>query len=84
MRCALTNWLVVIALLVAPLSACGSSGQPGEPANPVDGTIVAIVGNELTLETVEGERHVFTIADPNVSVEHLHEHRIQRLPVRIS
>ena len=74
---------VLASLTVAALVGCGS-GSPPEPPNPVEGNIVVIGGDDLTLETTEGESHVFGIGDPTVPVEHLHEHRVQRLPVRIT
>ena len=74
---------VVCSLLVASLAGCGP-GATVDPPNPVEGIIVAIEGEELTLETDGGDRHVFRIADPSVPVEHLDEHRSERLPVRIT
>lgn len=72
------------ALVLLALSpACGPATPP-EPPNPVEGNIVAIEGDRLTLETVEEDQHAFRIGDPGVPVEHLHEHRRQRLPVLIT
>ena len=70
-------------LPLVALAACGP-GAPAEPPNPVEGNIVSIAGDEMTVETGEGASHVFEIGDPTVPVEHLHEHRTQRLPVRIT
>ena len=71
------------SVLFATLAGCGPGATP-DPPNPVEGIIVAINSEELTLETGAGDRHVFEIADPSVPVEHLDEHRTQRLPVRIT
>ena len=81
---------VVCSVLVATLVGCGAdpaSDPPNpvpDPRNPVEGIIVAIEGEDLTLETDAGDRHVFQISDPSVPVEHLDEHRTERLPVRIT
>ena len=76
--------VVVCSVLVATLAAaCGPDAAP-DPPNPVEGLIVAIEGEELTLETDAGDRYTFENADPSVPVEHLDEHRTERLPVRIS
>ena len=74
---------VLCSVLVATLTGCGADAT-ADPPNPVEGIIVAIEGEELTLETDAGDRHVFEIADPSVPVEHLDEHRTERLPVRIT
>jgi hypothetical protein len=62
----------------------GCSPEVPDPPNPVVGMIVAIEGGSFTLATAEGDRYRFEIAGPSVPVAHLHEHRVQRLPVRIT
>jgi hypothetical protein len=77
----------VVKVMAAPLllvTAVACRSEAPEPPNPVEGMVVAIEGDDLTLATSEGDRYTFEIADPSVPVSHLHEHRLQRLPVRIT
>lgn len=81
-------WIVgrpaALSAILVLLAACGGPERSAEPPKPVEGVIVAIAGDRLTLETSGGERYDFTIADESVPVAHLHEHRIQELPVLIT
>lgn len=74
---------------VVALALWGCSSGPAEPvtpqaANPLVAQIVAIEGEVMTVETEAGDRFEFVIGDESVTVEHLDEHRRQKLPVKIT
>ena len=58
--------------------------QSATPPNPVQGLIVEIDDDRMTVTTEGGRSYEFTIADPSVPVAHLRVHQRTRLPVRIT
>jgi hypothetical protein len=82
----------VIVLILLSLVACGSASEPAPIPNQVTGLITSIERNDRgTIEsfTVQQEDQEYDIRiDPGIGygfdLEHLEEHRAQRLPVRVT
>ncbi|HEX9774518.1 MAG TPA: hypothetical protein VGB83_02925 [Actinomycetota bacterium] len=78
------RWLAG-ALLLLGLTAAGCTDPPFiELPNPIEGQITQIGTDDLVLETGQGKRYTFIIADEEVTIAHLREHLAGKLPVLIS
>jgi hypothetical protein len=82
----------VLLLLLLSSVACGSTAEPAAVPDEVTGLITSIQRNDRgTIESLtveQGGQDYEILIDPGVDygfdLEHLEEHRAQRLPVRVT
>lgn len=89
----MSRLLPVLLTAVMTLAACPRAGP--DPDNPfelspratqeVTGLITDIDGNRMSLRAEDGTELVFTLEEPPpVSIDHLRDHMVGRLPVIIT
>lgn len=77
-------WLISVVALTLIGCRSGVVELVTPEANPLIARIVAIEGEVMTVETEAGDRFEFVVGDESVPIEHLDEHRQQKLPVKIT
>ncbi len=78
---------VAVMALTILLSGCGSGdSEDPDPVSPVTGLITAVKDSTIEVRTGgegDGRTLTFEVADASVPMQHLEEHRSQRLPVTV-